>query len=46
MAAIHFAFVARADIKHYVGLLSVPATYKIYQSCNLELKRVNKFVYT
>jgi len=46
MAAIDFAFVARADIKQYVGLPSVQAIYKIDQSCILELKRVHKFVYT
>jgi len=45
-AAIDLAFVDRADIKQYVGLPSVQAIYKIYQSCILELKRVNKFVYT
>ena len=46
MAAIDLEFVARADIKHYVWLPSVQAIYKIYQSCILELIRVNKFVYT
>jgi len=46
MAAIDLASVARADIKQYVGLTSVQAIYKIYQSCILELKRVNKFEYT
>ncbi|GFG40041.1 hypothetical protein Cfor_10534 [Coptotermes formosanus] len=38
-AAIDLAFVDRADIKQYVGLPSVQAIYKIYQSCILELKR-------
>ena len=46
MAAIDLAFIAWADIKQYVGLPWVQAIYKIYQSCILELKRVNKFVYT
>jgi hypothetical protein len=39
MATIYLAFVAAADIKHYVGLPSIQAIYKIYQSRMLELKR-------
>ncbi|ENN75932.1 hypothetical protein D910_08635 [Dendroctonus ponderosae] len=35
--AIDLAFVDRADIKQYLGLPSVPAIYKIYHSCLVEL---------
>ena len=45
MAAIGLAHIARADIKQYVGLPSVQAIYKIYQSSILELKRVYKLAY-
>lgn len=35
--AIDLAFVDRADIKQYIGLPSVEATYEIYRSCIQEL---------
>ncbi|XP_066258748.1 pachytene checkpoint protein 2 homolog [Euwallacea similis] len=35
--AIDLAFVDRADIKQYLGLPSIPAIYKIYHSCLIEL---------
>lgn len=37
---IDIAFVDRADIKQYLGIPSVPAIYKIYYSCILELFKV------
>uniref|UniRef100_A0AAR5PM19 AAA+ ATPase domain-containing protein n=1 Tax=Dendroctonus ponderosae TaxID=77166 RepID=A0AAR5PM19_DENPD len=39
--AIDLAFVDRADIKQYLGLPSVPAIYKIYHSCLVELLKAN-----
>lgn len=39
--AIDLAFVDRADIKQYLGLPSVPAIYKIYHSCLVELLKVS-----
>lgn len=35
--AIDLAFVDRADIKQYLGLPGIPAIYKIYHSCLVEL---------
>ncbi|XP_066159254.1 pachytene checkpoint protein 2 homolog [Euwallacea fornicatus] len=35
--AIDLAFVDRADIKQYLGMPSVPAIYRIYYSCLIEL---------
>lgn len=39
--AVDLAFVDRADIKQYVGLPSLPAIYRIYQTCIFELQKVD-----
>lgn len=38
--SIDLAFVDRADIKQFLGLPSIPAIYKIYHSCLMELIKV------
>ncbi|GLV34484.1 pachytene checkpoint 2 [Carabus blaptoides fortunei] len=45
-AAIDIAFVDRADIKQFVGLPSLYASYQIYYSCVLELMRKELIVPT